>query len=162
MSPTTNLLSEADQRAAVVAVALSWKGTPFHHEGTIKGRRGGVDCGQSIRLIFEEAIGLERKPVEQYSAQWHMHRSEEKYVGEVLARGAVEIPEGLVQPGDIVVYKCGRSFSHGGIVVEPWPGLIIHAVNGHGVIYSHGTTDGFVKGRERRYFTRWPHVSSEQ
>lgn len=162
MSPTTNPQSEAEQRAAVVAVARSWKGTPFHHEGTVKGRRGGVDCGQSIRLVFEEAVGLEPRAVDQYPAQWHMHRSEERYIDEVLARGAVEIDETQVQAGDIVVYKCGRTFSHGGIVLEPWPGLIAHAVNGHGFIYSHGTDDGFVRGRERRYFTRWPNVSPEQ
>jgi cell wall-associated NlpC family hydrolase len=66
-----------------------------------------------------------------------------------------EISEAEVQPGDVVLYKVGRGFSHGAVVVD-WPTHVIHATKlANGVIGSHGTDEGVLLRRERRYFSFW-------
>src|ERR1035437_3278475 len=108
-------------RSAIVAEAKSWLGTSYHHQGAVKSV--GVDC---VRLLIKvyQAFGLvpfdlDPRP---YVPDWHMHRGEERYLDGVLKYGhPVDVP----QPGDIAVYRFGRTYSHGGIVIG-WP-VIIHA-----------------------------------
>jgi hypothetical protein len=53
-----------------------------------------------------------------------LHRSEERYLGFVFERCAeVENPE----PGDVMVFRYGRCYSHGGIVTSVTPLRIVHA-----------------------------------
>jgi hypothetical protein len=55
---------------------------------------------------------------------WHLHRSDERYLGFLLARAhAVAAP----QPGDVILFKYGRCYSHGGIVTIADPLTIVHA-----------------------------------
>ena len=42
--------NEQEERERLVAEALSWLGTPYHHAGRIKG--GGTDCGMLILQTF--------------------------------------------------------------------------------------------------------------
>lgn len=55
-----------------------------------------------------------------------------------------------VRPADFIVFKFGRTFSHGAIVVE-WP-LIIHAYIPHGVTLTDASTDGQLIGREYKVY----------
>ena len=59
-----------------------------------------------------------------YPADWHLHRSEERYLGFVFDRGS-EVAE--PQPGDVMVLRYGRCYSHGGIVTAAAPLTIVHA-----------------------------------
>jgi cell wall-associated NlpC family hydrolase len=116
---------ESAQRQAVISEAESWIGTPFHHQGRVKGRRGGVDCAMLLLEVFRGAgVITDDRTIPYYSQQWHLHRSDEKYLEMILAFGAREIT--TPQPGDLAIWKVGRAFSHGAIVVL-WP-EIIHAV----------------------------------
>lgn len=147
-------MTEAEGRAAIVAEVRTWLHTPFRHAARIKGPKGGVDCGQIIACSYEN-VGLTAKiePVP-YQFQHHMHSSHEDYISELLTYTR-EITAAEAKPADIVLYKCGRTFSHGGILIDPWPGLIIHSINGGGVEYAHGIKNGFLKGRETRFFSFW-------
>ena len=59
-----------------------------------------------------------------YVKDWHLHRGEERYLGFLLARAhAVGAP----LPGDVILFKYGRCFSHGGIVARTDPLTIVHA-----------------------------------
>lgn len=123
-------MTEGEARAAVVAEAWSWVGTPYVPNGAVKGRRGGVDCARFPLAVYQ-AVGLVPKDFDppHYSPQWHIHRSEEKYMAVVL-RFAKEVsapPKREVLPGDFVLFKIALAFAHGAIVVE-WP-HIIHAVS---------------------------------
>ena len=42
-------------RQSIVAEALSWEGTPYHHHGRIKGV--GVDCAMILAEVYH-AVGL--------------------------------------------------------------------------------------------------------
>src|SRR5579871_708986 len=105
-------MDEASQRAGVVAIARSWIGTPYHHQGRIKGV--GVDCAMIVVEVFAEA-GLIPKDVAlpSYVPQWHLNRNAQRYLG-VIASHARELPpDRAPEPGDVILFQFGRVFSHG-------------------------------------------------
>ena len=139
----------ASSRQAVVAEALSWQGTPYHHAARIKG--AGVDCAMLPAEVYR-AVGLIPEfAVEDYPPDWHLHRDAERYL-DIVARHATEVPA-PTGPGDFVLYRWGRCFAHGGIVTG-WP-RIVHAVIHVGVVLDRGDA-GRLADRPRRFFTLWP------
>lgn len=140
-------------RSAVVAEAKTWIRTPFRHRSRIKGRNGGVDCANLLCEVYEKAGCVPKVEPAAYTMQCMLHDREERFIS-VLEQFGHEIPETEAKAGDAVVWKCGRSYSHGAILIENWPGLVIHSVTGFGVMYAHGTRDGFLSGRkDRKFFT---------
>jgi len=67
-------------RDDVVKELLAWERTPYHSEAKIKGV--GVDCGQLLIGVFEGAGVIPRGECnpDHYAQDWHLHRSEEKYL----------------------------------------------------------------------------------
>lgn len=114
---------EPAMRAAIVAEARSWLGTPYHHCARLKGV--GVDCAQLPAAVYY-AVGLIPDLQPEYSPQWMMHRDEERYLSWVRPH-AREISRKELSPGDLVMWKFGRTYSHSAIIIE-CP-TIIHAVN---------------------------------
>lgn len=137
----------AEQRAKIVRAAREWLGTPYHHHARVK--RAGADCAMFPLAVYQECGLLPRdyRPPE-YSVQWHLHRSEELYLKEI-EKFCAEIP-GPPQPADFMVFRFGRTFSHGAIVLD-WP-QIIHAYIPHGVLLSDALRDGELVGREMKFF----------
>ena len=87
-------MNETDARAAVVAEARSWIGTPYHHCADVKGRRGGVDCAMLIVRVYCDLGMVETFDPRPYPPDWMMHRDEERYLGFLMARArAVTSPE---------------------------------------------------------------------
>lgn len=148
----------AAQRLAVVAEAISWLGTPYVHNGRVKGRRGGVDCGQFIFSVFFNVGLTPAMPLKTYPPDFMLHSESNEYLQEVLTR-AKEITEATVGLGDIVLYRIGRQFAHGGIVVPPgWPSIIHAFKPERGVFVSNGSRLRFSsRGSEpaRRFFSIW-------
>lgn len=109
------------RRALVVKEAETWLKTPFHHEARVKGH--GVDCGQLLIAVYGAFgyIPLDYS-LAHYSPDFAQHRDREWYL-EIVKEFAHQVTEPGV--GDIVLFKWGRLFSHGGIVTD-WP-KIIHA-----------------------------------
>lgn len=118
---------EEGQRGRVVEAARGWLGTPYHIMGRIKGT--GADCLTLLAGVYAEAGVIPAAAIPYYPQDWHLHRGEERYLAGVLAY-AREVAAPL--PGDIALWKFGRCFSHGAIVVE-WP-LIIHAYIGRACV----------------------------
>lgn len=110
----------------IVEEARKWLDakTPYHHQADVLGV--GVDCAMIMVRIFAD-LGLIPKDVDPrpYAPDWHLHRSDEKYLGWVTKYATrVDAPE----PGDIALFKFGRCISHGGIVETITPDIImIHA-----------------------------------
>jgi cell wall-associated NlpC family hydrolase len=146
-------------RSAIVAEARSWEGTRWHHMGRVKIRRdsrgivlepGGVDCVQFVYLVFF-SLGLTHEmPLAYYPEQWFLHRDADLILPEMSARGR-EVKSPL--PGDVVVYRMGRSFGHAGIVDEGgWPN-IIHANRLAGRVMQDRGDAGLLARRERKFFS---------
>src|SRR5690349_27648 len=104
-----------EQRKQIVSAAKEWLGTPYHHHARVK--HAGADCAMFPLAVYQ-ACGL--LPIDyqppQYSVQWHLHRTEELYLREI-EKFCLETT-GTPQPGDFMVFRFGRTFSHGAIVLE--------------------------------------------
>ena len=140
-------MSPAVDRSAIVAEALSWVGTPYHHHGRIKGV--GVDCAQILIAIYCDALRL-APPIDvgTYSTQWHLHRGEEVYLDWLATGGAHQVQ--TPAPGDIAVFRFGRTFSHSAICVAD--NEFVHAYVELGVIQSR-LTEAPLQGREAQFWS---------
>lgn len=149
-------------RDKVAEAAKSWVGTPYHHMAAVKG--AGTDCGMVIIKSFSEAGAIEDYKPKPYAAEWCLHRDEERYLDEI-ARHLVEtdIVEGNPtamqrvaggwEPGlgDVLVWKVGRTFSHGAIVTG-WPN-VVHAYFPSGVVEQVSLLNTPMADRPMRVFT---------
>lgn len=139
---------EIDQRAAVVKEALAWTGTPYRHQADIKGV--GADCGMLLVRVFVDVGLLQPFDPRPYSDDWYLHRSEEKYLGFVSSRmGQVEYP----LFGDVVVFRHGRTFSHGGVVLS-WP-FIVHASAPSGCVLIENVERSPFAGKKHQFYSYW-------
>lgn len=122
------------QGERIAQVACEWLGTPYMDNSMVKGV--GVDCAHLLlaSLLGAELLQVDDVQIEQYSNEWHLHRSEEKFLQHI-EKVADEVPLDEVQVGDFLLYQYGRCISHGAIVVAR--DLLIHAYVGEGVILSN-------------------------
>jgi cell wall-associated NlpC family hydrolase len=141
-------MSEPETRAAIVAEAMTWAGTPYHHRARVKGV--GADCAQFPAAVYE-AVGLIPPVAPTYPHDWHMHRDAEIYLDWIAALGARPIEPGAEQAGDFAVWRFGRTFSHGGIILAR--GRVIHAYVGVGVSVDDYDQHEELRTRPRRFFT---------
>jgi cell wall-associated NlpC family hydrolase len=131
-TPATTARMTPALRAIVASQALSWLGTPYHHHGRLKGV--GVDCAMLLAEVYA-AAGV-CPPVAigpgDYPHDWHLHRDDERFCAwlERLGLSPVQTPA----RGDIGVFRYGRAFSHGALVVDVAPLTVVHAYLGRGVI----------------------------
>jgi hypothetical protein len=87
----------------------------------------------------------------QYTADWMLHRDEEQFLGWVKPY-AREIERAQVGPGDFVIWKFGRCYSHGAIVID-LPEVIHAVIAGGGVIRGNIDRDVDLLGRPAKFFT---------
>lgn len=128
-------------RDNIIREALGWLNTPYHHEADVKG--AGVDCAMLLVRVYRDAGLIPAIDPRPYPADWMLHRDEERYLGWV-KQYADPVTE--PQPGDVVLYKVGRCFAHGGIVLA-WPD-IIHAFRDEGAVVRGRFDTGRLAGRE--------------
>ncbi len=133
-------------RLAVVAEATSWLNTPYHPHGRIKGV--GVDCAMLLAEVYERAGVITRVDPGYYSPQFGMHRSEEVFESFVLRYG-VETAE--PQAGDCVLFKYGRCYSHGGVMVSATK--LVHAVLRTRMVCYGDLAEAELGERERRFYS---------
>jgi cell wall-associated NlpC family hydrolase len=106
--------NEANGRARFIAEARTWLGTPFRDQADVKG--GGVDCAMLlVRSAVDTRLVAPFDP-RPYPPQWHLHRDEERFLA-IVSKLGTEVTRAPI-PGDVIVYRVARCFSHGGIIVE--------------------------------------------
>jgi len=137
------------QRSVVIAEAETWVRTPYHHMGRVKG--GGTDCLMLLAEVYEAAGVIPHIDVPFYPPDWNLHRDAERYL-EGLLPYAREI-DGPPRRGDVAIFKFGRCFAHGAIVVS-WPRLI-HAWCDAGVVSADADQAPLI-GRLVRFFDPFP------
>jgi len=145
-------MTEAEERQAVVAEARNCIGTPYRHMGRMKGPGGGLDCAQLVWLVFYNCGLTPFLPLEPYPPDFMLHHGVERYLAIVVERAR---PVDDPRPGDVVLYRVGRLYAHGGIVVDPgWPHLVHAWAAARRVIADRGDT-GPLARRPRKFFSRW-------
>lgn len=118
-----------EQEQAVVAEARKWLDakTPYHHAADVLGV--GIDCAMLPWRVFTDVGVVTGAPDPRpYPPDWHLHRSEERYLG-WMRRYGVRVRKGSPpRPGDMALFRFGRCVSHGGIVEAAGPDpVMIHA-----------------------------------
>jgi len=142
------MIGTPEIRQAIMDEAMSWLGTPYHHNARLKGV--GVDCAQLPAAVYH-AVGLIPNLEPEYSPQWMLHRDEEKYL-EWVRPYAREIGREEVQTGDLVMWRFGRTYSHSAIVLNR--PTIIHAMQrGRRVILGDMDRDAELLARPSLYFS---------
>ena len=114
-------------REAVIAEALSWRGTPFHAGAAVKG--AGCDCYGLVVGIHAALTGRppEPLPCAYQPARAALRRIQEQMLIH-LRRIAEQVPLAATVPGDILLFAPdGRTLVHCGILTAP--DQFVHALN---------------------------------
>lgn len=115
---------EARTKAAFVEEALSWRGTPFRDCADVKGPAGAVDCAMLLTRCAVDSGLLPPFDPRPYAPRHMMHRSEEHFLDWIRTRlGGREVD--TPRFGDVAVWRFGRVFSHGGVLINDEE--IVHA-----------------------------------
>jgi NlpC/P60 family putative phage cell wall peptidase len=139
-------------RAAVVAEAESWIGTPYHPHGRLRGV--GVDCAMLLLEVYTRAGAVDAFDPGDYPPDFGLHRSEELFLSFVERHGT---PVHAPQAGDVALFVYGRCYSHGAIMAGPT--RLIHAVMRDHAVVRGDLFDISLIAREPKFFTLWPEVS---
>ncbi len=107
--------ASSDSRAAIVAEARSWIGTPYRHQASLKGV--GCDCVGLVRGVWRALHGPEPEAVPAYSRDWGSVTGKEELIA-LGRRHLVEIDPGDIAPGDVIVFRIreDRVAKHAGVV----------------------------------------------
>ena len=99
----------------VVDIAITWLGTPYLHQSSVKG--AGCDCLGLIRGVWREIYGSEPAPLPIYSPDWA-----ERGSAELLSQAAEEylIPDTKPEPGSVLLFRMypSSSVKHCGIMIN--------------------------------------------
>ena len=145
--------NEGAQRAAIVAEVRSWIGTPYHNCADIK--YVGVDCGMLLVRVFVDTGLCAPFDPRPYPADWHLHHSEERYLGFVFDHSRETTAP---RPGDVMVLRYGRCYSHGGVVTGADPLTIVHAYYPARCVIEEEVARNAVladTARKPRFFSLW-------
>lgn len=135
--------AEAARRVAVVHAGMQWLGTPYRPCARVRG--AGVDCANFLAAAFEDAGIVAPVVLGHYPPDWHLHRSEERFLEHIAAYcrplETHESPTG----GDVALFRFGRCVAHGALLVSPL--VVLHAFRGRGVIYDDIGPDSALAAR---------------
>ena len=102
-------------RAAIVAEARSWIGTPYRHQASLKGV--GCDCLGLVRGVWRAVLGPEPETIPGYTCDWGEVGAEEPMLA-AACRHLIEIDPAEAGAGDVLVFRMrsGRVAKHAGIL----------------------------------------------
>lgn len=117
-------------RAAIVAEARGWIGTPYHHQASLKGV--GSDCLGLLRGVWRALYGAEPERPPHYAPDW-AEASGEETLRDAARRHLSPVPLLSAAPGDVLIFRMSRTApaKHCGIATDA--GRMVHAWSGHAV-----------------------------
>lgn len=125
-------------RDDIVAEAQKHLGTPYVPRGMVPGLA--LDCGTLLWFTYNKFVPLPAFPAD-YPSDWAMHNEDSRYL-DWIAPYVQEVRRPI--RGGITVFKFGRSFSHGAVVVDR-----------KNVIHAWGRTEfGRVQRSHLNFFTK--------
>ena len=117
-------------REEIVAAARGWIGTPYRHQGALKGT--GCDCLGLLIGVWRELTGEGPGKLPPYTPDWA-----ESLGRETFAEGArgrlVEIAPGEARAGDVVLFRWRAHLPAKHAAILTGPGSMIHAQEGAAV-----------------------------
>ncbi|WP_181708736.1 NlpC/P60 family protein [Chthonobacter rhizosphaerae] len=121
-------------RAAIVAEARSWVGTPYRHQASLKGV--GCDCLGLVRGVWRALIGPEPETAPAYTPDWAEAGGTET-LAEAAARHMTAVDPADALPGDVLLvrWRPGLPAKHAVILIGP--DRFVHAQDGASVAEGH-------------------------
>lgn len=123
--------AEVATRAAVVAEARRWVGTPYVHQASCCG--AGTDCLGLIRGIWRAVYGEEPEQVPAYGPGWG-EVSPEETLRDAARRNFREIAPDRIAAGDVLLFRMRRFAVAKHVAVYVGGARMIHAYSGHAVL----------------------------
>lgn len=113
-----------------IAEAVSWLGTPYRHQASLKGI--GCDCLGLLRGVWRALYGEEPERAPNYTPDWAEARGAET-LAEAAARHMTPVPIGDAAAGDVLLFRWRGNLpaKHAGILIGP--ATFIHAQQGAAV-----------------------------
>ena len=117
-------------RQDIVAEARAWIGTPYRHQGSLKGI--GCDCLGLVRGVWRGVIGVEPERAPPYAPDWAEATGNEA-LAQAAARHLVPIALNDFREGDVLLFRWRAHLpaKHAAIVTAS--DLMMHAHDGAAV-----------------------------
>lgn len=121
-------------RAAILAEARAWIGTPYAHQASAKG--AGCDCLGLVRGVWRALYGDEPEAAPAYTPDWAERQGAETLLAAARLH-LVEIEAEAAAPGDVLLFRMAARapIKHAAILDEEE--RLIHAYWGRAVLNSH-------------------------
>lgn len=118
-------------RAAVLAEARTWEGTPYRDQGRMKGPDGGVDC-VGLPLCVATALNIPQAAEILADPVINIYRKFPARLALLTKLQSIcrQVPIGQAQPGDILCVMVGSRPQH--ILILDIDRYVIHAWDGPG------------------------------
>ena len=117
-------------RAAIIVAARGWIGTPYRHQGSLRGV--GCDCLGLVRGVWREVIGAEPEPPGAYSSDW-AEASGREALAEAALRHLVTVPHDDFAAGDVLLFRWRTGFVAKHAAIASSAATMIHAHDGAAV-----------------------------
>jgi NlpC/P60 family putative phage cell wall peptidase len=114
-------------RAAIVAEARTWVGTPYRHQGSLRGV--GCDCLGLLRGLWRALIGPEPENPGAYSPDWAEAGGSEALL-HAAQRHLVPLQGCTCAEGDVLLFRFRTNVPAKHIGIVSAPGRMIHAHEG--------------------------------
>ena len=124
------MISELSTRAAVVAEARAWIGTPYRHQASLKGIC--CDCLGLVRGVWRNCIGDEPEAPPPYAPDWAEAKGDETLVAAAL-RHLVPVALDDLKPGDVLLFRWRDGFVAKHVAIASSERTMIHAHDGAAV-----------------------------
>lgn len=156
------MTTEEEIRSRLIECAWKWRKTPYHDHAGVIGC--GCDCAylllrpaQEVGIVPMDFVVPDYSPQQWLNSKCQTDRfklrfEDTTFLDIVKRLTKREIRESEVKTADVVIYKVAASWTHGAWVLD-WPNNVLHAIKGLGVVSTHGTNEGFLQRRERRFFS---------
>lgn len=117
-------------RAAAVAAARAWIGTPYHHQAALRG--AGCDCLGLVRGIYRDLHGYDPEVPQPYSGDWAEATGNEAMLA-AARRHLLEKPVAELTDGDVVLFRMRPDAVVKHAAIASGGGRMIHAQEGAAV-----------------------------
>jgi NlpC/P60 family putative phage cell wall peptidase len=110
-------MMQSGMQQRVVTEALTWLGTPYRHQASLKGV--GCDCLGLVRGVWRTIYGAEPELAPAYTPDWAEARGEET-LADAASRHMMAIAIDAAEAGDVLLFRWRANLpaKHAAIVVS--------------------------------------------
>jgi NlpC/P60 family putative phage cell wall peptidase len=115
-------------RTRLIAEARAWIGTPYRHQGSLKGV--GCDCLGLVRGVWRAVNGREPEATPAYTPDW-AEASGAESLAEAARRHLIELDDPRTfAPGDVLLFRYSNRYPAKHAAIATAPDLMVHAHDG--------------------------------